>query len=133
MTPPPLLAPVGRTLLALLFFAGAQRHFTSEGISHAADLGTPFAGVLVPLSGLLMLAGATSLLLGFKARLGAWALIAFLVPVTLTMHPFWAFAEPVQHHVQLAMFGKNVALLGALLHLAWAGAGPWSLDARRGA
>jgi uncharacterized membrane protein YphA (DoxX/SURF4 family) len=33
----------------------------------------------------------------------------------------------------LSAFGENEALVEALLHLAWAGAGPWSLDARRAA
>jgi putative oxidoreductase len=119
---------VARILFALIFIGGAPRHFTQEGISHAADLGVPWAPVLVPASGLLALLGGVSVMLGFHARLGAWMLVAFLVPVTLMMHAFWTHADPVQHHTQLAMFMKNVSLLGAALLLSQFGAGAWSVD-----
>ena len=44
----------GRVLFALIFIFAAPRHFSHEGIQHAADLGTPVAGVLVPLSGVMV-------------------------------------------------------------------------------
>jgi hypothetical protein len=43
---------VRRILFALIFSTPAPRHFTREGIQHAADLGVPFAALLVPVSGL---------------------------------------------------------------------------------
>jgi len=121
----------GRAALALLFLAAAPRHFSAEGIQHAAELGVPFAPLLVPASGVMAVAGGLSVLLGYRARQGAWVLIAFLVPVTAMMHQFWTVADPAWRHVQLAMFAKNVALVGALLHVAWFGAGPLSADAVR--
>jgi len=125
--------PIGRLLFALIFLAAAPRHFSAEGIHHADELGVPFAGVMVPLSGVLALVGGLSVALGFHARWGAWALVAFLVPVTLGMHAFWRVPDEALRHVQQAMFAKNLAMLGAALLLTWSGAGPWSLDAwRRG-
>jgi len=121
---------LGRVFLSAIFLAGAPRHFTREGIAHAAALGVPLAPVLVPLSGLLALAGGASLLLGYRAAWGAWLIVAFLVPVTVMMHAFWRLDDPVAVHAQQAMFMKNVALLGAALLVSHFGAGPLSLDAR---
>ena len=108
---------VGRVLFALIFLLAAPRHFSREGIRHAAELGTPLAYVLVPISGVLAVAGGLSVATGHKARWGAWLLIAFLVPVTLFMHQFWKRQDPEEARVQLAMFAKNVSMLGAALIL----------------
>lgn len=125
------LFPLGRVLFALIFIAAAPRHFTREGIHHAADLGVPAAEMLVPLSGVLALAGGLSVAAGYKARWGAWALIAFLVPVTFWMHAYWRLSNPDVAHVQQAMFFKNVSMLGAALLISQFGAGPISFDERR--
>lgn len=89
------------------------------------------ATVLVPISGIMALAGGLSILLGYKAKLGAWLLIVFLIPVTLMMHAFWKFNNPAEHQVQMTMFMKNASMLGAAFLIAWFGAGPVSLDERR--
>ena len=107
-----------RTLFALIFLAAAPRHFTAEGISHAADLGVPFAGLFGPLSGIIAIAGGVSLITGYRVRWGAWALIVFLVPVTLGMHQFWTIDDPVQRHIQVSMFMKNLSMIGGALFLA---------------
>jgi len=122
-----MLPLLGRVLFVLIFITAAPRHFTHEGISHAADLGVPFANLLVPLSGILAFAGGLSVATGFHAKYGALALIVFLVPVTLGMHQFWHIADPVQRHIQLAMFGKNISMIGAAVLLAYYGPGPFSV------
>ena len=63
-------------------------------VKYAAGSGVPLPGLLVPLSGLLATAGGLSVLLGYRARLGAWALVLFLIPVTLIMHAFWKATDP---------------------------------------
>jgi putative oxidoreductase len=125
------LVLLGRLLFALIFISAAPRHFSQEGIRHAADLGTPVACIFVPLSGVMALAGGLSVAVGYKARWGAWLLVAFLVPVTLIMHPFWRAHIPENAHIQLAMFSKNLSMIGAALLLTQFGAGGASLDARR--
>lgn len=127
-----LLVLIGRLLFAAIFLAAAPRHFTAEAAAHAAELGVPLARLTVPASGLLALAGGLSVLAGHHTRLGAWLLVAFLVPVTVMMHAFWRLADPVAVHTQQAMFMKNVAMIGAALLIACFGGGPWSLDARLG-
>ena len=59
-------------------------------------------------------------------RAGARLLVAFLVPVTLAMHAFWAVPDPMMRMMQQAFFMKNLGLLGG----AYFGAGPVSLDER---
>ena len=120
---------VGRLMFALIFILAAPRHFSHEGIQHAADLGVPMARLLVPLSGVMALLGGLSIALGYKAPLGAWLLVGFLVPVTFMMHGFWKQADPVTVHVQQAMFVKNLAMLGAALLITQLGSGPFSLGA----
>ena len=122
------LHPSGRILFALIFVTAAPRHFTHEGIQHAADLGVPLAGLLVPISGVMALAGGLSVAFGYKTKWGAWLLVGFLVPVTFMMHAFWRLQDPSTVHVQQAMFAKNLSMLGAALLLAQFGGGPISFD-----
>lgn len=122
------LVLAGRILFALLFILAAPRHFSKEGIEHAAQLGTPLSGLLVPISGVLALAGGLSIAAGYQARCGAWMLVAFLLPVTFIMHAFWKLQDPAQAHIQQAMFAKNLSLLGAALMIAYFGSGPLSID-----
>lgn len=119
---------IGRVLFALIFIIAAPRHFTHEGIQHAADLGVPMATVLVPCSGVMALGGGLSIAFGYKARSGAWLLVGFLIPVTLIMHAFWKLHDPAAIHVQQAMFAKNVSMLGAALFLTQFGPGGLSVD-----
>jgi putative oxidoreductase len=125
------LVLAGRILFAGIFLITPLGHFTPQTIGYAAQQGLPAAGLLVPASGLLALAGALSVALGYRAKIGAWLIVAFLVPVTITMHNFWAVSDPMMYQMQLAMFMKNVSMLGGALLIAHFGAGPLSLDARR--
>jgi putative oxidoreductase len=121
---------VGRILFSLLFLAAAPGHFQSETIAYAASQGVPLASLAVPASGVLALLGGLSIALGYKARWGALALIAFLAPVTVMMHNFWAVTDPMMHQMQMVMFMKNLAIIGGALTFAVHGAGAYSLDAR---
>jgi putative oxidoreductase len=125
------LALAGRVAFGAIFLLTAVGHFSPQTIGYAAQQGIPFAGFLVPASGLLAFAGGLSVILGYHARLGAWLLVAFLVPVTLTMHAFWAVQDPMMAQMQQAMFMKNLSMIGGALIIAYFGAGPLSLDARR--
>lgn len=138
--PGPELAPIGahraqrgvvvlgRALFAAIFLVSAPGHFTAGTIAYAAAQGVPAAAWLVPISGGLALLGGLSVLLGYRARVGAWLLAAFLVPVTLAMHDFWAVADPGLARLQQVMFMKNLAMLGGALLITQFGSGPYSID-----
>jgi uncharacterized membrane protein YphA (DoxX/SURF4 family) len=126
-----LLVPVGRALFAAIFLGSLPASFSATSVSLATQAGVPFANILVPAAAVMAAVGALSILLGFHARVGAWLLIAFLVPVTFTMHAFWTVSDPTMHAIQLANFMKNISLIGASLMLAYWGAGPGSVDLKR--
>lgn len=122
---------VGRILFALIFLMSGLNHITGAGADYATAAGVPLAGFMVPLAGLIALVGALSILLGYKVKYGAWLIVIFLLPVTIALHNFWSVKDPMQSQMQMAMFMKNVAILGGALLLAYFGAGPYSIDNRK--
>lgn len=48
-----------------------------------------------------------SVLLGLKARIGATALLIFIIPASLIFHSFWAY-EGMEQQTQMVMFMKNL-------------------------
>lgn len=119
---------LGRILFALIFLTAGFSHFSSQEISYASSNGVPLASLLVPISGIMSILGALSILLGYKAKWGAWLIVAFLLPVTLVMHAFWNVSDPMQHQLQMIMFMKNISMMGGALIIARFGAGELSLD-----
>lgn len=124
---------LGRFLFAAIFIASVPMHFSQQMISMADSHGVPLASIAVPAAGLLALAGGLSILMGYHAKLGGWAIVLFLLPVTLMMHPFWAASDKEAMNLQLTMFMKNLSLMGGALLITQFGAGPMSLDALRAA
>jgi putative oxidoreductase len=122
---------LGRFLFVLIFLMSGPFHFSKQEVAYAVTQGVPLASILVPFSGVMAFAGGLSILLGYRAKLGAWLLVLFLVPVTLMMHNFWAVHDPMMAQVHMAMFMKNLSMLGGALLISQFGAGPFSLDARR--
>ena len=126
-------APVvflGRLLFALIFPMSGFTHFAKQTIGFAASQGVPMASVLVPLSGIIALLGALSILLGFRAKLGAWLIVIFLIGVT-PLHKFWGITDPMMQQMQMVNFMKNLAMLGGALLITQFGSGPWSLDSHK--
>jgi putative oxidoreductase len=121
---------LGRFFFALIFLMAGANHFSRQTIAFSASQGVPLAGVAVPLSGVLAVAGGLSVLLGYRAKLGAWLIALFLIPVTLMMHKFWLVQDPMMAQIQMILFMKNVSMLGCALLISQFGAGPFSLDAR---
>jgi putative oxidoreductase len=122
---------LGRLFFVLIFLMAGPNHFSKHTIEFAVSEGVPFAALAVPLSGVLALAGGLSILLGYRAKIGAWLIALFLVPVTFMMHKFWTVHDPMMAQIQMVMFMKNIAILGGALLISQFGAGPLSLDARR--
>lgn len=119
---------LGRILYSAIFLIAAFGHFSNETIQYAANQGVPFANILVPLSGIIAFVGGICILLGYKARFGAWLLVLFLVPVTLMMHKFWGLPGAAEAQMQQIMFLKNTSMLGAAFFIAYFGSGPLSIE-----
>ncbi|HSX03537.1 MAG TPA: DoxX family protein [Rhabdochlamydiaceae bacterium] len=119
---------LGRILYSAIFIASGIGHFTRDTIDYSAMHGVPIASFLVPVMGIIAILGALSVLFGYRARLGAWLLVIFLVPVTLMMHKFWGMEDGMMASMQHSMFLKNISMLGAALLITYFGSGPLSLD-----
>jgi putative oxidoreductase len=118
-----------RILFALIFVVSGFTHFSQQTIGYAASAGVPLASLAVPVAGLIAIAGGASVMLGYKAKLGGWLLVLFLVPVTFMMHAFWRETDPAAMMMQRVHFMKNLSLLGGALLITYFGAGPLSVDA----
>ena len=121
----------GRLLFALIFLMAAPNNFTKQGIAYAASQGAPLASFGVPLVGVVSLVGGLSILVGYRAKIGAWLIVAFLLVVTPIMHRFWGLTNPMMAQVQMINFMKNLSMVGGALMITQFGAGPLSLDGRR--
>ena len=121
----------GRLVLAAIFVMSALGKIGNwEGTTgYMAAKGMPFMSLFLLGAIALEVLGGASIVLGFKARLGALLLIVFLIPATLIFHNFWAFGGQ-QMQQQMVHFLKNLSILGGLLFVATHGAGPFSLDSR---
>jgi putative oxidoreductase len=110
---------LGRVLFGLLFVSSGFMAHLGEGgklgREYARGLGAPNPDLLVPLSGIAIIAGGTMIALGIWADLGALLIIGFLIGITPVMHAFWKIEDAQMQQIQSAMFFKNVALLGAAL------------------
>jgi len=120
---------IGRICFAAVFITSGIGHFSDDTIAYAAGHGLSNANILVPLSGVMAIAGGLSILLGVLARAGAWLLVLFLLPITFFMHDFWNVTETAAAHMQQVQFYKNIAMLGGALVIIYFGAGPLSIDA----
>ena len=68
-------------------------------------------------TGLLLLLGGLSVVLGAWPQWGLWLIVVFLAGVTPQIHNFWTVGDGMQRMGELTHFMKNVALLGAALAL----------------
>jgi putative oxidoreductase len=124
---------LGRILIALLYIpAGINKIGGFQGtVGYIASKGLPLPQVAAAGTIVVEVAVAAALLVGFKARYAALVLAAFTLVAAVIFHNFWAVpAEQVM--MQQIQFFKNLAIVGGLLFVAAFGAGPLSLDNRKG-
>ncbi len=114
---------LGRILFTIVFFVSVPAHFGPVDLKFAKAAGVPLANLVVPATGVLMLIGALSVLLGFRAKLGGWLLVLFLLPVTLTMHGFWGAPNAMMAQMQIGMFIRNLSIVGGALFISQFGPG----------
>lgn len=119
---------LGRIFYSAIFVISSFTHFFPSTVNYAKLHGVPYANILVPAAGVIALLGGLSVLLGYKARLGALLLVIFLVPTTIMMHNFWGESDPIMANLQKIMFLKNLSMLGGALLIMAFGSGPLSLS-----
>ena len=96
-----------------------------------ASVGMPMVTLFLIGAVVLEVGGSLSVVIGYRARWGALALIVFTIPTTLIFHNYWSMPSE-QMQLQQIMFMKNLSMTGGLLLVMAFGSGAFSLDARLG-
>src|SRR5207249_3414863 len=84
---------------------------------YAKTKGTPAPKLAVAGTGVILLLGGLSILLGVYPTIGIALLIIFLVFASLQIHNFWKIEDAQMKQIDMINFTKNFALAGALLML----------------
>ena len=121
----PYVHLAGRILLAMIFItAGLSKVSDPAGTAgYMQSVGVP--GFLVWPTIALEVLGGIAIVVGFQARVAAFALAAFTLATALLFH--MNFADPMQG----ILFMKNLSMAGGLLLLAASGATALSIDSRK--
>ena len=109
---------VGRILFAFMFVASGFNHLTkAEAMAgYAAYKKVPAPKLANLLSGVLMVLGGLSIILGVYADLGALVLAILLVAMAVKMHDFWN-AQGEAKQPEMIGFMKNISMAGGALFL----------------
>lgn len=114
----PAIALTARVMFTLIFFLSGFTHFTNLGDYVALmPAAIPFRTFWVMISALVELVGAALIVTNRYPRLGAWLIVLFLIPVTITVHgvAMVTAADPVMRGIQTSFFLKGISMCGAAL------------------
>lgn len=126
-----LTALVGRLFLVAIFLMSALANKIPQFSQVAESMkneGVPEPKIMLVGAIAFLLAGGVSVLIGYRARLGAALLLIFLILATYFYHDFWNITDEAKKQMEMGSFVKNVALMGAMLFIIANGAGAWSMD-----
>jgi putative oxidoreductase len=119
-----ILSVASRALLSAIFLvSGIQKILHPVGTMQymAANGMTTLTALFLVCAIVIEVLGGLSVLLGYKTRWGAIALVIFLIPATLIFH------RDLSDQIQSIMFLKNLAILGGLLMVIQNGPGGLTL------
>jgi putative oxidoreductase len=108
---------IGRIIVGLFFLMSGMHHFTGHSMmtGYAKSKGIPAAGFGVAFSGILLVLGGASMLLGYHPTIGAILLVICLFSFAFGMHNFWTLQDPQAKQMDMIHFMKDIALLGFVL------------------
>jgi putative oxidoreductase len=120
---------IARILIALIFILSGVSKITGfDGtVGYIASKGLPLPQLLAIGAILVELGGGLMLVLGWKARWAAAAMLIFTALAALIFHNFWA-VPPDQMQNQMIHFMKNLSIIGGLLYVVVHGSGQLSLE-----
>jgi putative oxidoreductase len=116
-----VLALVARILFVMIFLSSGLMGHLGSGRSmltqFAAARRIPSPEFLVPFSGLWIVVGSLSVLLGIYGDVGALMIALFVVATALFMHPYWKESDEQSKMQEQIQFSKDLALAGGALAL----------------
>jgi uncharacterized membrane protein YphA (DoxX/SURF4 family) len=110
---------LGRLIFGGFFLYNGVHHFQEKKAlaQYAAAKNVPMPEIAVTASGAMLIVGGASILFGVKPKVGALALMGFLVGVSPMIHDFWRAEDGERRQNEMAHFMKNVAMLGGVMAL----------------
>ena len=131
-----IVGVLGRILLCTVFVA-ALTGYAVPNVRIVANL-VAAKGSIAPtwalVGGVLLLViGSLSIIVGYKPRLGASFLFAFLLLTTLYFHGFgfWAVVNSQARQEHIMHLTVNLSMIGAMLLIIANGTGQMSFDGKR--
>ena len=110
---------IARVLFSIMMIVGGLNHFKqTDGMTgYAQHKKVPAARLSVQLSGLLLVLGGLSVVLGVWADLGALVLAVVLFAMAVKMHDFWTQSDPQMKQSETINFFKNISMTGGALFM----------------
>jgi putative oxidoreductase len=108
---------ISRILFAFLLLGSAFGHLTQADAmgGYASSKGLPNGKVLAQVSGVALLVGGLSILLGIYGDAGSLGIAVLLLIMAVTMHAFWKETDAQAKQMEMISFNKDVALAGGAL------------------
>ena len=106
-----IVAVLGRILLCTIFLLSAvgNKIPNFQAVAgYMAKEGVPAAQVMLAGAIIFLIAGSLSVIVGYRARIGAALLLAFLVLATYYFHDFWTVSDSQARQDQMIHFMKNL-------------------------
>src|SRR5689334_23005422 len=127
----PIIPLLGRLLMVYIFAtSGLAKIFSWQAnVQYMSTRHLPMIPVLLAAAMVIEVGGSICLITGYRAREAAFIMFLYMIPLTLLFHNYWAFSGMLAG-TQETHFRKNLAIMGGLLLLAYAGPGPWSLGSQ---
>ena len=124
----PSIPFIGRLLIVYIFAtSGIGKVFSwQSNVQYMSTRHLPLIPVLLVVAAIIEIGGSICLITGYRAREAAFIMFLYMIPLTLLFHNYWA-ASGMLAGMQETHFRKNLAIMGGLLMLAYAGPGRWSL------
>lgn len=116
---------IGRILLATTFLLAAYQYIDGFQATKAAIMADGISWrptLLLRGSIFCLISGSLLVLFGYRAKLGAILLLAFMIPVTIIF-----YTDNLSNAVQQSMLVRNVAIIGGLMMVFAHGSGKYSV------
>jgi putative oxidoreductase len=126
-----VISIIGRTSIVAIFLMSALGNKIpnySKVVAYMASEGVPAPQVLLAGAIAFLIIGGITVLVGYKARVGASLLLIFLALATYYFHDFWTVQDAAKVQAETIQFFKNVSMMGAMLFIIANGSGAGSLD-----
>lgn len=110
---------LARILFVFIMLGSGVGHLTNAAAmaGYAESKGLKNGKLMVQLSGVALVVGGLSVLLGIWGDIGALGLAVLMVVMAVVMHPFWKETDEQAKQMEMVSFNKNIAIAGGALAL----------------